>query len=309
MNKRKYIIDTDTASDDAVALVMALRSDLEIVAITCTAGNLSLAKTTRNARLATMLAQTYAPPIYAGSDRPLVKTLVVGENVHGSDGLGDMFYPEPEISLAEGHAVDAILEIARTQTDVGLITLGPLTNVAMAILLDAKAMSNITHIIAMGGQYRMTNGCTANAEFNIWVDGEAAKIVLESGIPITMVPLDVCYGEAEITAEDRRTLKDLKTARGDFFVDCNRHLLAYNQRNYNKDIISMPDPTAMAIAIDPSLVLEAVDVYTQIELRSPLSYGQLIYDFYHRNNKQANVRLITKLDAQRFKQLVFETAK
>ena len=99
MSKRKYIIDTDTASDDAVALVMALRSDLDILAITCTAGNLSLAKTTRNARLSCTFADTYTPPIYAGSDRPLVKTLVVGENVHGSDGLGDMFYPEPNIQL------------------------------------------------------------------------------------------------------------------------------------------------------------------------------------------------------------------
>lgn len=309
MNKRKYIIDTDTASDDAVALVMALRSDLDILAITCTAGNLSLAKTTRNARLSCVFADTYAPPIYAGSDRPLVKTLVVGENVHGSDGLGDMFYPEPDVQLEQEHAVDAMLEIARTQKDVGLITLGPLTNVAMAILLDPIAMRNITHIIAMGGQYRMTNGCTANAEFNIWVDGEAAKIVLESGIPITMVPLDVCYGEAEITAEDRAYLKSLKSARGDFFVDCNRHLLAYNQRSYNKDIISMPDPTAMAVAIDPSIVTSYVDVYTQIELRSPLSYGQLIYDFYNRHKKAANVRLITKIDAQKFKTLVFKTAE
>lgn len=309
MNKRKYIIDTDTASDDAVALVMALRSDLDILAITCTAGNLSLAKTTRNARLSCKFADTYTPPIYAGSDRPLVKTLVVGENVHGSDGLGDMFYPEPDIQLEEGHAVDAILEIARSHDDVVLISLGPLTNVAMAILLDPIAMRKITHIIAMGGQYRMTNGCTANAEFNIWVDGEAAKIVLESGIPITMVPLDVCYGEAEITAEDRAYLKGLKTARGDFFVDCNRHLLAYNQRSYNKDIISMPDPTAMAVAIDPSIVTGSVDVYTRIELRSPLSYGQLIYDFYDRHKKAANVRLITKIDAQKFKQLVFKCAE
>ena len=309
MNKRKYIIDTDTASDDAVALVMALRSELEILAITCTAGNLSLAKTTRNARLSCWFAQTDAPPIYAGSDRPLVKTLVVGENVHGSDGLGDMFYPEPDIQLAKGHAADALIEIAREHEDVGLITLGPLTNVAMALLLDPQTMCNITHIIAMGGQYRMTNGCTANAEFNIWVDGEAAKIVLESGIPITMVPLDVCYGEAEITADDRAYLKSLKTARGDFFVDCNRHLLAYNQRSYDKDIISMPDPTAMAVAIDPSIVTSYVDVYTQIELRSPLSYGQLIYDFHNRHKKKANVRLITKIDAQKFKQLVFKTAE
>jgi purine nucleosidase len=309
MEKRRYIIDTDTASDDAVALVMALRSDaIHVEAITCTAGNLSLSKTTRNARLSVEFANTYSPKIYAGADRPLVKELVVGENVHGKDGLGDMNYLEPMIALETPHACDVILDYARNNKDLGIITLGPLTNIAMAILLDPKAMSNITEIIAMGGQYRMTNGCTANAEFNIWVDGDAAKIVLESGIPLTLVPLDVCYGEAEINIEDRNKLKSFKTARGNFFVDCNRRLLEYNQRTYNKDIISMPDPTAMAIAIDPSIMLESRDVYTRIELYSSLSYGQLIYDFMNLHKQKPNVRLVTKIDVEKFKNLVFNSA-
>lgn len=306
---RKYIIDTDTASDDAVALVIALRStEIEVVAITCTAGNLSLSKTTRNARLSVEFADSYQPKIYAGMDRPMVKQLVVGENVHGKDGLGDMNYPEPKIQLEETHAIDAILDIARKHKDVGIITLGPLSNVAMAILEDPISMANITEIIAMGGQYRMTNGCTANAEFNIWVDGEAAKIVLESGIPLTLVPLDICYGDTEITAEDRAVLRGLKTPRGDFFVDCNKCLLEYNQRSYDKDIISLPDPTAVAIVVNPRLVTEYRDVYTRIELRSQLSYGELIYDFNHRMGLKPNVRLITKIDAKGFKELLFKTA-
>ena len=306
---RKYIIDTDTASDDAVALVIALRSpDIEVLALTCTGGNLSLAKTTRNARISVAFADSYQPKIYAGMERPLIKLLSVGEHVHGKDGLGDMNYPEPVIPLEDGHAVDAILQIARSQKDVGIITLGPLTNIAMAILEDPEAMANITEIIAMGGQYQMPNGCTANAEFNIWVDGEAARIVLESGIPITMVPLDVCYGETEITAQDRAHLKSLKTARGDFFVDCNRRLLEYNQRSYDKDIISLPDPTAIAVALDPTIVTGSIDVFTRIELKSPLSYGELIYDFNGRLNRKPNVRLITSIDAKRFKELLFASA-
>ncbi len=310
MEKRRFIIDTDTASDDAVALVMALRSEsIHIEAITCTAGNLSLSKTTRNARLSVEFANTYKPKIYAGANRPLVRDLVVGENVHGKDGLGDMNYLEPMIALEPKHAVDILLELARNNKDIGIITIGPLTNIAMAILLDPISMLNITEIIAMGGQYRMTNGCTANAEFNIWADGEAAKIVLESGIPITLVPLDICYGDAEIDSEDRAKLKAMKTNRGNFFVDCNRRLLEYNQRSYNKDIISMPDPTAMAIAIDPSIVMESKDVYTRIELYSTLSYGQLIYDFMNIHKQKPNVRLITKIDAYKFKELVFKSAQ
>lgn len=310
MEKRNFIIDTDTASDDAVAIVMALRSEsIHIEAITCTAGNLSLSKTTRNARLSVEFANTYVPHIYAGADRPLVRDLVVGENVHGKDGLGDMNYLEPMVSLEAGHAVDIILDYARNYRDIGLITIGPLTNVAMAILQDPKAMLNIKEIIAMGGQYKMTNGCTANAEFNIWVDGEAAKIVLESGIPITLVPLDMCYGEAEINEDDRTYLKSLKSNRGHFFVDCNRRLLEYNLRSYNKNIISMPDPTAMAIAIDPSIILESKDLYTRIELYSTLSYGQLIYDYMNIHKQKPNVKLVTKIDVKKFKELVFKSAQ
>lgn len=310
METRRYIVDTDTASDDAVALIMGLRSEsIHIEAITCTAGNLSLSKTSRNARLSVEFANTYAPKIYAGADCPLVKELVVGENVHGKDGLGDMNYLEPMVALETTHACDIILDYARNNNDIGLITLGPLTNIAMCILLDPKAMSHITEIIAMGGQYRMTNGCTANAEFNIWADGEAAKIVLESGIPLTLVPLDMCYGEAEINRDDCAHLKSLKTNRGNFFVDCNRRLLEYNQRSYNKDIISMPDPTAMAIAIDPSIILESIQVYTRIELYSSLSYGQLIYDFMNIHNQTPNVKLVTKIDVSKFKELVFKSAR
>lgn len=307
---RTYIIDTDTASDDAVALILALRhKEIKVLAITCTAGNLSITKTTRNAKIATELAQTYHPPIYAGVDRPLIRVLSVGEHVHGKDGLGDMNYPEPKIELEDEHAVDAILRYARTHQDVGIITLGPLTNVAMAILEDPKAMSNITGIYAMGGQYRMPNGCTANAEFNIWVDAEAAKIVLESGIHITLVPLDICYGETEITKADRDHLRSLKTIRGDFFVDCNRRLLEYNQRSYDKDIISLPDPTCVAVVLEPSIVLHSIDVYTRIEVKSPLSYGELIYDFDGLQGQKPNVRLITKIDAKHFKEMIFEAAK
>ena len=307
---RKFIIDTDTASDDAVALIMALKSpDVEVLAITCTAGVMTGKKTSRNARISVDVAGTDTPPVYVGMEKPLVRAQTdVGENAHGADGLGNMNYPDPVHPLSEGHAVDKIVELVRDHDDLEIITLGPLTNIAMAILLEPETMKKVKNITVMGGQYRMLNPCTANAEFNIWIDGEATKILLDSGIHVTMVPLDVCYGGTEVDADDRAKLRSFKTRAGDFFVDANRILLKYNQDSYDKDIISLPDPTAVAVAINPSIVEEERQVKADIEIHSSMGYGQLLYN-YHAPVEEQNCRLITKIDYKLFKQMVFLSAE
>lgn len=307
---RKFIIDTDTASDDAVALIMALKCpSIEIKAITCIAGVMTGKKTSRNARISVDVAGTDTPPVYIGMEKPLVREQTkVGENAHGADGLGNMNYPDPIHPLSQGHAVDKIIELAQEYDDLEIITLGPLTNIAMAIILNPQAMKKIKHIYIMGGQYRMLNPCTSNAEFNIWIDAEATKIVLDSGIPLTMVPLDVCYGGTEIDEHDRAKLKSFQTRAGDFFVDANRYLLQYNIDSYDKDIISLPDPTAVAVAIHPEIVLEERMVQTDIEIHSQMGYGQLLYNFYGKE-ENPNCRLITKIDAKLFKEMVFKAAQ
>lgn len=307
---RKFIIDTDTASDDAVALIMALKSpDIEVLAITCTAGVMTGKKTSRNARISVDVAGTDTPPVYVGMEKPLVRAqTAVGENAHGADGLGNMNYPDPLHPLSEGHAVDKIIELVKKEDDIEIITLGPLTNIAMAIILAPDTMKKVKNITVMGGQYRMLNPCTANAEFNIWIDAEATKILLDSDIPVTMVPLDVCYGGTEINAEDRARLRSYQTRAGDFFVDANRILLKYNQDSYDKDIISLPDPTAVAVAINPCIVESERQVEADIEIHSPMGYGQLLYN-YHSEQKKPNCRLITKINGALFKEMVFMTAQ
>ncbi|ERI96379.1 MULTISPECIES: nucleoside hydrolase [Eubacteriales] len=307
---RHILFDTDTASDDAVALVMSLRcADLHIEAVTCVCGNITLPKVIRNARIAVEKAATYRPPVYAGMARPLFgQPTSFGEQAHGPDGLGGMNYPEPSVPLSPGHAVDQIIRLAREVDDLEILALGPLTNIAMAILLAPEAMKRVKNITLMGGQYRMIDAFTANAEFNIAMDAEAAKIVFASGMHLTVVPIDVCYGHTEIDAADRAVLRGYHTEVGDFYIDANRTLLEMNKGAYGKDIISMPDPTAAAVVMDPGVVRGRVECFADVEVKSPFAMGELLYDFDGRSGNPQNCTLITEIDPARFKEMVFASA-
>ncbi len=307
---RRFIIDTDTASDDAVALVMALRAqNIHVEAITCVHGNVPLQVASRNARISVQKAATYQPPVYQGLAIPLLRVLEHrAESAHGADGLGNMNYPEPNVPLADGNAVQKIVDIvaADDSGELELCAIGPMTNIAAAILLAPQVMKKVKNLTVMGGQWRMIDAFTPNAEFNIALDAEAVKIVLESGMHTTFVPIDVCYGHTEIDAADRAVLRSYHTEVGDFFIDSNRCLLEMNRGAYGKDIISMPDPTAIAVLIDPSIITGSFEARADIELRSPDGYGQLLYDL---EADDKNCTVITEIDAAKFKELVFATAK
>lgn len=304
---RRFIIDTDAASDDAVALIMALRDEsCHVEAITVVGGALPLPVGKVNARVAVEVADTYIPPVYAGMEKPLWRPARTGESAHGADGLSDIGLSKTGLPLAEGHAVDAILRLARQYDDLEIIILGPMTNIAMAILMDGEAMSRVKGLIAMGGQYRMPNDCTANAEFNIWVDAEAADIVMQSGIPLTLVPLDACYGATEVTRADRETLLALGTRCGEFIVKANTKLLQYNIDFYGKDIISLPDPSAVAATLAPGVLVATRTAAGRVETKSALGYGQVLYDYNAMGRR--NVTLVTEIDGAAFKAYLFKTA-
>ncbi len=304
---RRFILDTDAASDDAVAIIMALREEkCKIEAITVVGGALPLAQGVVNARVAVEVANTYTPPVYAGMAKPLWRPAKTGEPAHGQDGLSDVGLAKTKLPLAAGHAVDAILALAMQYDDLEIITLGPLTNIAMAIMLDIETMKRVKSIIAMGGQYRMPNAITANAEFNIWVDAEAADIVMQSGIPTTLVPLDACYGKAEIDADDRKTLLSLGTYCGEFIVKANQKLLQFNQNFYGKDIISLPDPSAVATIFGNGVLLAQTTAKARVETKSVLGYGQVLYNFETGENH--NVTLVTEIDGPAFKNYLMQTA-
>ena len=305
---RRFIIDTDAASDDCVAMILALRDPgCKVEAITVCAGAMEVEKGVINARVAIEVADRQMPPVYGGMAKPLWRAQITGENAHGEDGLSDVGLAQTTLPLGEGHAVDKILELAAKYDDLEIIVLGPMTNIAMAIMLNADVMKRVKGIIAMGGQYRMPNPVTANAEYNIWVDAEAADIVLQSGIPVTFVPLDACYGVAEINRQDRERLLSYGTRCGDFIVNANSKLLQFNIDFYGKDIISQPDPSAVACALCDGVVLEQRTCTARCETKTESGYGQLIYDFY--SKEPHNVTVVTKISGEKFKEYLLSTAR
>lgn len=307
---RRILIDTDTASDDAIALVMALRAlQVKVEAITVVAGNVPLDQAVRNAMVSVEIADTYAPPVYRGCDRPLWRRQITAQQVHGQDGLGDRGYPEPSIPLESEHAVDAIARFAQQVDDLEIVTLGPLTNIAMAIRMYPQQMRRVRSITAMGGQYRQRNPHWPASEFNILVDPEAAQILLDFGIHTTFVPLDVCFGKAAFNRKELDALYALKTPQAKFFVDCNQTLIDYTREKYGYEELIMPDPTAMACYLDPSLALETLPAVTRCELHSTLAPGELVYDFKAAQKHKANSALVTAIDDKRFKQMIFDCCR
>jgi purine nucleosidase len=258
------LIDTDTASDDAVALVMALRSpEVSVEAITVVAGNVSLEQGSRNARYTVELCGADVP-VYEGAARPLLRDAYSAQYFHGQDGLGDQGYPPPRRPAAQGHAVDVILETVRAHPGLILVTLGPLTNLALALLRAPEAFGQVGRCVVMGGAACTVGNVTPAAEYNIWCDPEAARICFRSGLPIEMVGWELCRGKAVLNAADIARCRAIGTPEAHFTVDCNAAALEANRRLFDEDGIGLPDPVAMAVALDPGVVTRrsghAVDV-------------------------------------------------
>ncbi|MDK3158917.1 nucleoside hydrolase [Kamptonema cortianum] len=304
---RKFIIDTDTASDDAVALIMALREpDVHVEAITVVCGNLSVDQACRNARATVEVAATYQPPIYRGASQPLLRPLFTSEFVHGRDGMGDMNLDEPALALADGHAVDRIIEIVMANPgEIEIITLGPLTNLALAVAKVPEMAAMVRRVWIMGGTGYGPGNVTPVAEFNLYVDAEAAQIVLNSGLPLTFVGWDCSTDETFITLADIDHLLSTGSPIAQFCVRCNAVLQRYNLESWGRHGFDLPDPVTVAAALYPDIITEQVTAYSYMEYRSPDTYGQLVIDRFNLHGKPANATFCLKVDPRQFKQKLF----
>lgn len=263
---RKFVIDTDTASDDAVALVMALQHpDIDLRAITVVAGNVPLAQAVQNALYSVELCQQNTP-VYAGCAKPLLRELSTAEDVHGSDGMGDVGLPLWGRTAADGHGADMLRQVINDYADdITLVTLGPLTNVALALLREPQLARQVSRCYIMGGIGSGHGNVTPLAEFNIWVDPEAAKIVFESGMPITMVGWDISWQYATFSPRQAEEIRSIGTRLAEYVVDIQATLNQYAIDQSNLAGFDLPDPITMAIAIDPTIASYAryrVDVTT-----------------------------------------------
>jgi purine nucleosidase len=275
---RTFLIDTDTASDDAVALIMALRStDVCVAAITVVAGNVPLEQATRNALYTAELCGS-SVPVFAGAPRPLMRRHQNAQWFHGRDGLGDQGYPPPQRKPESKHGVDAIIEVISANPGIIVVTLGPLTNIALALERSPNIVKNVSRCVLMGGNPCTEGNVTPAAEFNMWVDPEAARAVLRSGLPIELVGWHLCRGEANLTAVDIDYVLSLNTDLARFAINCNRTAMEANREQTGEIGICLPDPTAMAIALDPSISTRASRHYVDVETDSELTRGMTVVD-------------------------------
>jgi purine nucleosidase len=275
---RAFLIDTDGGSDDVVALIMALRSrDLRVAAITTVAGNVPLGQATQNV-LYTIELCGVETPVYAGAERPLVRELVTAQWFHGTDGLGDHGYAPKSRQAESAHAVDAIVETVLLNQGIEIVTLGPLTNLALAIRKEPKIAQAIGRLVVMGGAPCCEGNVTPAAEFNMWVDPEAARIVFRAGLALDLVGWQLCRGTAALHAADMERILALRTPLAEFAVHSNR-IAAEAYRVQTGEVgISLPDPVTMAIALRPELCTSSSMHYVDVETASELTRGMTVVD-------------------------------
>ncbi len=275
---RTLLIDTDTASDDAVALIMALRSrEVRVAAITVVAGNVPVAQATSNALFTVELCGADVP-VYSGAEAPLLRKLVIADWFHGADGLGDRGYKPAKRRAEPRHGVDALIETVRENPGIEVVTLGPLTNLAMALSREPRLATAVKRCVVMGGAPCCEGNVTPAAEFNIWVDPEAARIVFRSGLPVEMVGWQLCRGDAVLDQHDIERVLALKNSVAEFAVRCNSTAVEAFFKQTGQRGMSLPDPVAMGIALNPALCTSSSEHYVEIEISSDLTRGMTLVD-------------------------------
>jgi purine nucleosidase len=304
---RKIIIDTDPGQDDAVAILVALASpELEVLGITAVAGNVPLSLTEKNARKICELAGRPEIKVFAGAMHPMLRPLVTAENVHGKTGLNGPDLPEPKMPLQEGHAVDFILETLMREEagSVTLCPLGPLTNIALALEREPKIAPRIREIVLMGGGFFEGGNVTPAAEFNIYVDPHAADVVLKSGIPIVMVPLD-CTHKALTTAKRVAAFRGLGSRPGIATAEMLEFFERFDESKYGTDGGPLHDPCVIAYLLKPEL-FSGRHINVSVEIASELTMGMTVADWWGVTKRPKNVTYLRDVDHEGFFELLIE---
>ncbi len=301
------IIDTDPGQDDAVAILLALASpELEVLGITAVAGNVPLALTEKNARKICELAGRPDVKVHAGAIRPMVRSLVTAEEVHGKTGLDGPVLAEPTMALQDRHAVDYLVEtlMARPAGTITLCTLGPLTNIGLALVREPRIASRIKQIVAMGGGYFEGGNVTPSAEFNIYVDPHAARLVFEAGIPLTLIPLD-CTHQALTTARRVEAFRAMNNRSGPATAAMLDFFERFDENKYGTDGGPLHDPCVIAWLLQPEL-FEGKLVNVSVECESELTMGMTVVDWWRVTKRAPNATVVRNVNAEGFFKLLTE---
>ncbi len=306
--RRKIIIDTDPGQDDAAALLLAFASpdELDVLGLCAVAGNVPLSLTSRNVRIVCELCGQSDMPVHEGARHPILRKQVTAEHVHGRTGLDGAELPEPTMAVRSQHAVDFIVETVMREPagSVTLCTLGPLTNVALALQMEPAIAGRVRELVMMGGGFFEGGNITPAAEFNIYVDPEAAAAVFASGIPIVMMPLDVTH--QLLTRKDRvARIAALGTRPAQVLVDWLAFFERFDEEKYGSDGGPLHDPTVIAYLLKPEL-FSGRHCNVEIETQSELTVGMTVVDWWRVSGRKPNAMVMRHVDADGFFDLLTE---
>ena len=300
---------------------MALRApDVRVAAITVVAGNVDVRQATRNALYTAELCKASAP-VYSGAEKPLLRVYQNATWFHGRDGLGDHNYPAPLRSAERKHAVDAIIETIETNPRLVLVTLGPLTNIALALSKAPAIAAKVSRCVVMGGAPCCEGNVTPAAEYNIWVDPEAASIVMRSGLPIELIGWHLCRGPAVLSSSDIALVEGFNTALAHFAIESNSHARVALKVQTGEDGICLPDPVAMCVALDPTVGIDWSEHYVDVETQSELTRGMTVVDRLNVADDERNqatwepalhgrkAKVCWRIDNQRWKKALYTALK
>ncbi|MEQ9038390.1 MAG: nucleoside hydrolase [Silicimonas sp.] len=308
MPPRKIIIDTDPGQDDAVAILLALASpeELEVLGIVAVAGNVPLPLTQKNARIVCELARKTHVPVFAGCEAPIRRKLVTAEHVHGKTGLDGPQLADPSMPLQDRHGVDFIIETLRREPagSVTLVPVGPLTNIGTAFLKAPDIVDRVDEIVLMGGAYFEVGNITPAAEFNIYVDPEAAEIVFRSGVNLTVMPLDVTH-KALTTRPRVEAFRGMGTEVGRMVAEWTDFFERFDKEKYGSEGAPLHDPCTIAYLLQPDM-FDGRHINVEIETGSDLTLGMTVADWWRVSKRPANATFMGDLDADRFFGLLTE---
>ena len=299
---KKIILDCDPGQDDAVALALAMaaKDEIEILGVTTVAGNVPLNLTQRNARIMCEMCHRSDVKVYAGAEKPMAQELVTAEHVHGKSGLDGIEIYEPSHSLEEKHAIDFIIEscLAAEHNSLILVPTGPLTNIGLAIDREPGILPKIKEIVLMGGARKETGNITPSAEFNIYVDPEAAKLVLQCGRPIVMMSLDVTH-QVLTTQKRVDTIRNLDSSVGEGIAALIEFYERYDEEKYHLDGAPLHDPCTVAYLLKPEL-FKFKNVNVEIEPGGTFTRGTTVVDYWEVTDRIPNVQWAYEVDDEGF---------
>lgn len=305
----RILLNTDTAGDDTIAIMMALRaSNARLEAVTINCGNINFDQQVENALYTIQVGGMGGKvPVYPGARQPLFRDWQTVEDIHGRDGMGNSYFPRARQRPEGKHAVDAIIDLVNSDPgEITLVEIAPMTNLALAIRKDPTIVKKVRRLYIMGGTNQYLGNVTPAAEFNIWVDPEAARIVFHSGMPITMVGWEICMRHGLIGPKEYEAIEAMGTKEARFFMAVNRQVRKFMKAERGIDGTTCPDSITMSIALNPKVATDVRRKFVDVETRGEVSRGATFVDDLGVLKKKPNARVVYAASHELFRKMLFK---